>query len=236
MGRNIENFFKRKKIEIRQIKYLVRENGRTVVCLFDGQNISTTIPEKDIMQYLPEDEFISIAKGVSVQKSQIVNISNSGVYTMTDGRTFQGRRRKLSEHKKNRKELSLNISEAGCKRNPPMGLLEKCALMDEMPLAFCVIELVFDKNGHGVDFVFRYCNKSMEEVEGKSIENMLNHSFYEVFANGDKKWLVAYADVALNGTKRIISDFSPEIDKTLTIYCYQPHPGYCACILIPNQQ
>ena len=30
--------------------------------------------------------------------------------------------------------------------------------MDEMPLAYCVIELVFDEDGHSVDFIFRYCN------------------------------------------------------------------------------
>ena len=35
-----------------------------------------------------------------------------------------------------------------------------------MPVAYCVIELVFDAEGHGVDFVFRYCNKQMEVVEG----------------------------------------------------------------------
>ena len=52
-----------------------------------------------------------------------------------------------------------------------------------------------------------------------------------MFRNGDKKWLVAYADVALNGTKRILYDYSPEIDKYLTIWCYQPEPGYCACVL-----
>lgn len=58
-----------------------------------------------------------------------------------------------------------------------------------MPVAYCVIELVFDAEGHGVDFVFRYCNKQMEVVEGIPIEEMLNRSFYEVFKNGDKKWL-----------------------------------------------
>ncbi|CCO04661.1 hypothetical protein predicted by Glimmer/Critica [Ruminococcus bicirculans (ex Wegman et al. 2014)] len=52
---------------------------------------------------------------------------------------------------------------------------------------------------------------------------MLNRSFYEVFRNGDRKWLVSYADVALNGTKHTLKDFSPEIGKDLTIYCYQPN-------------
>ena len=97
-----------------------------------------------------------------------------------------------------------------------------------------IIELVFDAEGHGVDFVFRYCNDEMAVVEGVPVSEMLNHSFYEVFENGDKKWLVTYADVALNGNKHILQEYSPEIDKTLTIYCFQPASGYCACVLIPS--
>lgn len=83
----------------------------------------------------------------------------------------------------------------------------------------------------GVDFIFRYCNAEMETIEGVPVEEMLGRSFYEVFPNGDKKWLVSYADVALNGTKHILHDYSPEVDEYLTIHCYQPEPGYCACVL-----
>lgn len=85
-----------------------------------------------------------------------------------------------------------------------------------------------------LNFVFRYCNDEMAVVEGIPVSEMLNRSFYEVFENGDKKWLVTYADVALNGNKHILQDYSPEIDKTLTIYCFQPASGYCACVLIPS--
>ena len=34
-------------------------------------------------------------------------------------------------------------------------------------------------------------------VEGIPIENMLNRSFYEVFKNGDRKWLVACAKLGI---------------------------------------
>ena len=163
------------------------------------------------------------------------NLSYNGIYTMTDGHTFQGRKRGLSEHRKIRKKLGLASSVLSSNDYiPPLGLLEKCTLLDKMPLAFCVIELVFDEKGHGVDFVFRYCNEMMADVEGMPVSEMINRSFYEVFENGDKKWLVTYADVALNGNKHTLTDYSPEIDKHLTIYCYQPIPGYCACILIPK--
>ena len=38
-------------------------------------------------------------------------------------------------------------------------------------------------------------------------------------------------DAALNGTKHILHDYSPEVDEYLTIHCCQPEPGYCACVL-----
>ena len=117
---------------------------------------------------------------------------------------------------------------------PPLSFFEKCSILDDMPVAYCVIELVFDADGHGVDFVFRYFNKHMEVVDGIPVEEMLNRSFYEVFKNGDRKWLISYADVALNGVQRTLHDYSPEIDKNLTIYCYQPQPWYCACVLVPE--
>ena len=72
-------------------------------------------------------------------------------------------------------------------------------------------------------------------VEGIPMEEMVDHSFYEVFKNGDRKWLVSYADVALNGAKHVLHDYSPEIDKNLTIYCYQSEPGFCSCILVPEE-
>lgn len=235
MRYNVLHFFERKNIDIANILYLTRQNPHTKITFFDGKEILTAIPVKEIAIYLPDEEFVNITKGVLLRKSQIVNISGDGLYTMTDGSVFQGRKRNISQHKQLRQALGLSKEQdAKAEKMIPFELLEKCSILNDMPLAFCVIELVFDANGRGVDFVFRYCNEEMAVVEGIPISEMLNNSFYEVFKNGDKKWLVIYADVALNGTKVILHDYSPEIGKDLSIYCFQPHPGYCACILIPG--
>ena len=235
MRYNVLHFFERKNIDIDNILYLTRQNPHTKITFFDGKEILTEIPVKEIAIYLPDEEFVNITKGVLLRKSQIVNISGDGLYTMTDGSVFQGRKRNISQHKQLRQALGLSKEQdAKAEKMIPFELLEKCSILNDMPLAFCVIELVFDANGRGVDFVFRYCNEEMAVVEGIPVSEMLNNSFYEVFKNGDKKWLVTYADVALNGTKVILHDYSPEIGKDLSIYCFQPHPGYCACILIPS--
>ncbi len=235
MRYNVLHFFERKNIDISNILYLTRQNPLTKITFFDGKEILTAIPVKEIALYLPDEEFVNITKGILLRKSQIVNISDDGLYAMTDGSVFQGRKRNLSQHKQLRQALGLSKEQnEKTEKMIPLELLEKCSILNDMPLAFCVIELVFDANGRGVDFVFRYCNEEMAVVEGIPVSEMLNNSFYEVFENGDKKWLVTYADVALNGTKVILHDYSPEIGKDLTIYCFQPHPGYCACILIPR--
>jgi hypothetical protein len=235
MRYNVLHFFERKNIDISNILYLTRQNPLTKITFFDGKEILTAIPVKEIAIYLPDEEFVNITKGILLRKSQIVNISDDGLYAMTDGSVFQGRKRNISQHKQLRQALGLSKEQnEKTEKMIPLELLEKCSILNDMPLAFCVIELVFDANGRGVDFVFRYCNEEMAVVEGIPVSEMLNNSFYEVFENGDKKWLVTYADVALNGTKVILHDYSPEIGKDLTIYCFQPHPGYCACILIPR--
>ena len=235
MRYNVLHFFERKNIDISNILYLTRQNPLTKITFFDGKEILTAIPVKEIAIYLPDEEFVNITKGILLRKSQIVNISDDGLYAMTDGSVFQGRKRNISQHKQLRQALGLSKEQnEKTEQMIPLELLEKCSILNDMPLAFCVIELVFDANGRGIDFVFRYCNEEMAVVEGIPVSEMLNNSFYEVFENGDKKWLVTYADVALNGTKVILHDYSPEIGKDLSIYCFQPHPGYCACILIPR--
>ena len=232
---NVPLYFERKNIKISDIFYLTRQNPHTIITFSSGESIATTIPIKELMLYLPEEDFLNISKDVVLRKNQIVHISDKGLYTMTDGAVFQGRKRNLSHHKQIRKSLGLNVQNySEVSEDSSLQLFDSCSFLNDMPLAFCIIELVFDAEGHGVDFVFRYCNDEMAVVEGVPVSEMLNHSFYEVFENGDKKWLVTYADVALNGNKHILQDYSPEIDKTLTIYCFQPASGYCACVLIPS--
>ena len=228
---NLNTYFKKHGLCAENILYIYRKDRKTVIHRSDGEEFALFIPVQSVLSALPESEFLSISKGTVVCRSHIVNISDDGIYTMSDGRTFQGRKRDMSSHRRLRTEIGL------AKTKPhPLSMLEKCSLLDDMPLAFCVIELVFNQDGHGIDFIFRYCNAEMANVEGVPVEEMLDRSFYEIFRNGDKKWLVAYADVALNGTKHTLHDYSPEINKYLTIHCYQPEPGYCACVLQVTDQ
>ena len=149
MRYNVPLYFERKNIKISDIFYLTRQNPHTIITFSSGESIATTIPIKELMLYLPEEDFLNISKGVALRKNQIVHISDEGLYTMTDGAVFQGRKRNLSQHKQIRKALGLNAqnySEAS--EDSSLQLFDNCRFLNDMPLAFCIIELVFDAEGH----------------------------------------------------------------------------------------
>lgn len=226
----LKHFFQKNNIFASNIKYVIRENDKTNFYLVDGRIISCFHTIKSIMEILPDDAFSIIKKGVLVAKNQIVNISKN-TYTMLDGRVFEGRKRGLKTHKELNDSLNRNIN------LPVTGvddITPTFSILNNMPAAFCVIQVEFDNDGKGIDIIFRYCNKAMEQLENKTLEEMMNKSFYDVFHNADPKWLVSYANVALNGVPCTITDYSPEIDKTLTIHCFQPMQGFCACLLLEN--
>ncbi len=233
MTEKMEKFFAKHDIEPLQIKYILREEAKTCICLMDGRKVMTYLTLREVLLSLPKEDFISVNRAYVLARRQIADITGAR-YTMRDGRVFDGRKNHAEQHRQNQKGLKTVIYPE--KWNEEERLVAKMHIVDEMPIAFCIIELRFDQQGKGIDFIFRYCNRAMEQLEGKTLEQMLNHSFYDIFANADKKWLVAYADVALNGGKRTIYDYSSEVNKDLEIYCFQPQEGYCACLLLERQK
>ena len=232
MNSQFERFLKKHCIEPNDILYLLRNNGKTVIYLIDGRCIETFSPIKTLVEQLDMLPLLSVNKGVVLNERKIVNVEK-GRYTMIDGVSFQGRIRTPGAHNRNAALLSHHFPP---RTHVPENLIERFAVLDHMPLACCVIEIVFDREGHGVDFVFRYCNKAMEEFEQKSSDEILNHSCYELFPDSDKKWAIRYADVALNGVSRDIQQFHSDHGTMVTVHCFQPSEGYCACILIEEKQ
>lgn len=91
---NLNAWFQKHDLCAENILYIYRKDRKTVIQRTDGAEFALFVPVHSILSALPEKNFLSISKGIVVCRSHIVNISNDGVYTMSDGRTFQGRKRK----------------------------------------------------------------------------------------------------------------------------------------------
>ena len=102
---------------------------------------------------------------------------------------------------------------------------------DNMPFAFTDIEMVFNEERHAVDWIFRYGNNALAELEKISLEQLIGNSFGSLFPDMDSKWLRNYERATLYGEKLEIIDYSSEIDTYLKVICFPTFPGHCGCIL-----
>lgn len=234
-----QTFFLKNQIHPVHILYLCREEGKSVITMKDGKTFETYIPAKKIALLLPEEDFVSINKGIYVNRHSITNITD-GYYTMADGRVFQGRVRTTGEHRKLQRELyrkkSAAIRKASGTSDNCSAFSERYAAFDELPVAVCIIELVFDEDNNPCDFMYRYGNKKLAALcdlfaPGNAL---IGKTFIDYFENGDPKWINAYSQTALHGGEVTISDYSEELGQNVRVYCYQPEPGLCGCIVIPE--
>ncbi len=97
---------------------------------------------------------------------------------------------------------------------------------------FCVIRVELDDKGNPVDWTFINANEELARIEGKSLEELIGHRFYEIFPNGDCKWLKYYYEAAYLGKNVGFDDISDEIDLYLHVEAYPiGQVGYCACVV-----
>lgn len=104
-------------------------------------------------------------------------------------------------------------------------------VFDTMPFAFTDIEMVFDEQNCAVDWIFRYGNPALAQLEKLPLETMIGASFGSLFSNMDSKWLRSYERSALYGETLEIIDYSPEIDTYIKVISFPTFPGHCGCIL-----
>ena len=109
-------------------------------------------------------------------------------------------------------------------------------LFDTIPFAFADIEIVFDDGCRAIDWVFRYGNPALAQLEKMPLEKLIGNSFRSLFPNMDAKWLRSYERATLFGETLQIIDYSLEIDIYLEVICFPTFKGHCGCILFDISQ
>lgn len=84
-------FLSRHRLRARDILYLCRENGRTVLHLEGGMTLTTFHPVKELAAVLPPEQFTSVNKGILVRRDAIAH-EDGGILLLSDGSVLTVRR------------------------------------------------------------------------------------------------------------------------------------------------
>lgn len=209
-------------VDISTILYCMTSGANTEIHTINGKIYKTRMKFTDIEKKLG-DNFIKIHRGCIVSALAIHEINDKILLSNSECLDYAYRKKKeiIEKFHTVQKQVIAGFNQDGI----PLSNSEYkkyYKVFDNMPFAFTDIELIFNNETKAVDWIFRYGNNALAELEKVSLENLVGHSFGSVFPNMDSKWLRAYERATLYGETLEIIDYSPEIDTNLKVICF-PH-------------
>ena len=213
------------------ILYVQLVGRQSVIHIFGGRTYETYTTIDDLEQmlgsgFLRADRATLVsAKGIHTIGKKI-ELINGELLSFT-----RRRKRELKEQlRAGRRQIvqSLSDSDAPATREEYQ---RHYASYDSAPFAFTDIEMVFNEERAAVDWIFRYGNEALAEIEKTPLQQLINHSFGSIFPNMDAKCLRVYERTALFGETLEIVYYSPEIDTKLKIISFPTFKGHCGCML-----
>lgn len=218
-------------IPISSILYVIMDGNNAFFHVSYDKVYQTRMTLAEIEPQLGEN-FIKIKRGCIVSVMSIHSFGDKVNLINGEELCYAARHRKeiVDEFITKQKEL-INALNKSASLNTKEEYHEYYRLFDSLPIAFCDIEMIFDGEYNAVDWIFRYGNMALADLEKMPLGHLIGNTFSSVFPDMDVKWLRTYERAALYGETIKIVDYSPEIDTYLDIICFPTFKGHCGCIL-----
>jgi PAS domain S-box-containing protein len=93
------------------------------------------------------------------------------------------------------------------------------AILDSLDAGFCVIEMLFDEQGRGADFVFLETNASFEKTTG--LADAVGMRIREFAPEHEQYWFDIYGDVALTGKPIRFEQEARALHRWYSVYAFR---------------
>ena len=215
------------------------------VQLVERQSVIHVSGGKAYETYTTIDELAQLLGSGFLRTDRATLVSAKGIHTigkkieLINGETLSFTRRRKRELKEQLRIERQKIGQTLERNDAPTSweaYHRHYASFDHVPFAFADIEMVFSEAHSAVDWIFRYGNEALAELEKLPLEQLIDRSFGSIFPNMDAKWLRVYERTALYGETLEITDYSPEIDTDLKIICFPTFKGHCGCMLFDQTE
>jgi PAS domain S-box-containing protein len=103
-------------------------------------------------------------------------------------------------------------------------------LFNSMTEAFQLVEIVFDKNGQAVDWIYRDFNPIVEKILGKSREQLINKRAKQLLGFVEPYWLELFYRVAKTGVAENFENYGQATDKWYSLYAWKAGENLTAAL------
>lgn len=189
-----------------------------------------------LMNMLPSEGFIQISRNCVVSLKHIKNI-NDGSLLLSNTTTLPYSRRKksaiLHAFQEHLAERAMSHDSISWK----LDLASEFQCFDRCPFPFLVMEIVSESARiTPPSFMIRYANEALASLIRMPLHRLINFPLRPGFSEDDQYSFPRFRQVALSGGTADWYENHPYSRKKLHISCYQPHFGFCACLMVPTGQ
>ena len=232
MSERVMNFMKKRAIGAKDVTSIHAQDGRVILNCTDGRQIQAFIPVKEFKKVLEPYGFISVNRGVLVNRDEIRHIERKA-YHMKDGTVIEGRVRFLAEHRQMRDELRARKTYGEILVE---GKYELYSVLDSLENAFALFEILpLEQSGNVRQFQLKYCNKAMEEQTSLTFQEMMERRIPKILPRTAMDWMTVMEEVAISGRTHYLRGTTRKNGEggRFIILCFQPLGGYCGCVFLP---
>lgn len=218
-------------IKISSILYICMNKRNAVIHAASGKAYESRI-QLELLEEKLGSGFIRVYRSCIVSALAIHRVGKT--IELVNGEQLyypiRKKRELIMELWEKRREIAGTFTEDGMPSTPEE-YRSYYSSFENMPFAFTDIEIVFDSRRNAVDWIFRYGNKALAELEKTPLDKLIGNRFGNIFSNMDSKWLKCYERAALYGEQLELMDYSPEIDTYINVICFPTFRGHCGCLL-----
>lgn len=113
---------------------------------------------------------------------------------------------------------------------------ELALLLENMISPFSYYRMVYDANGHPVDYIILAVNRAFERETGKSRAEVIGRNVLSVYPQTELYWIECFGRVAKTGASEQMTQYSAALNRWYDISAYSPKPDYVAVTLTDVSQ
>ncbi len=228
------------KVPLHSIKFIHTERKITEISLNDGSVKNTYMSLSELKKQLPSDKFFQINRKCILAFSAIKSYDKKDV-ELIDGQKIEISSRRHNDFVQSYAEYVKRFHERKQNRdfpNSPEAFRSYFRLFNDFPNPIFIVEMVLSVKGDPIDYIFRYINFQFLDVGDKQygINDIIGHSFFELYVDGDPSWIDLIADTALHGVPYFGYFYSKFYQKRFFVKSYQPLYGFCTVSLLDETQ
>ncbi|MCR4908957.1 MAG: LytTR family transcriptional regulator [Lachnospiraceae bacterium] len=224
------------KVPVHSIKLIHTEKKITEICLTDGTVKQTYMSLSELKKQLPSDRFFQINRKCILAFSAVKSYDRKSV-ELIDGHHTDISSRRYNDFVQLYAEYVKRFSERKQNRDfpdSPEAFSSYFRILNDFPNPIFIVEMVLSGKGEPIDYVFRYINFQFLDIGEKryGINDIIGHSFFELYVNGDPAWIDLIADIALHGVPYFGYFYSKFYERRFFVKSYQPLYGFCCVSLL----